>query len=327
MLRRLLAGFLLLGGLLPGVTAATGPRFGTGLLAVDLGRVGPNSLNPFTFTLKNVGDAPLVIERVRTNCSCTEVKLSQEVIAPGGTARLDGTLKTTSAQGPMTRLIYLFTNDPDHRRVNLSINADVRSDIAWTPQSLHLDWPVPGNYQGRIVLTPAAGESAICRRVDSERRMLQPSLEKEGDVWVVRFTLTPGVRFQHSDTLRIETSSRDFPLIQVPVFFQRQTGLKVTPSSCFFSVERGAEVPAKRFVVSRKDGGEVSLKSVAGQPDFFKINVVQRRGKTVVIEVAPRPGLPPGSCDGSIVVRTEADELQIGISCQVNASEPTPPKS
>ena len=326
MIRLFLAGMLLLGWAIPDSLAAAGPKFSARLLDVDLGRVGPDSLNKFTFDFKNVGDAPLIIERVRANCSCTQVRLSHKVLVPGASGRLEGTLKTTAPQGKMSRLIHLITNDPGDGEVILTIKADVRGDIDWAPQGLHLAWPVPEPYQGRIVLTPAPGEKVVCHRVDSEQKMLQPTLGKEGDRWVVDFKLLPGADFHYSDTLRIETSSRDFPTIRVPVFFQRKSQLKVTPSSCFFSLESGVEAPAKRFVIARKDGGELSLKAAEARPDHFLVNVIQRRGKAVVIEVRPKPGLPPGNCDGSIQVRTDTEELRLGISCQVNASEPSAPK-
>lgn len=80
-----------------------------------------------TFPIQNTGDEPLLITNVGTSCGCTTAALSSSVIPPGQRADLrvvfDPNFHATS--GPVTRLVWLETNDPDLPVVELRLDANV----------------------------------------------------------------------------------------------------------------------------------------------------------------------------------------------------------
>jgi hypothetical protein len=82
-----------------------------------------------TFPIQNTGDEPLLITRVVTSCGCTTAALSSSVIPPGQRADLlvtfDPDFHATS--GPVVRLVWLETNDPDQPLIELRLDANVVS--------------------------------------------------------------------------------------------------------------------------------------------------------------------------------------------------------
>lgn len=80
------------------------------------------------FPIQNTGDQPLLISSVVTSCGCTTADLSASLIPAGQRADLtvifDPDFHDTS--GPVTRLVWLETNDPDMPVVELRMDAVVR---------------------------------------------------------------------------------------------------------------------------------------------------------------------------------------------------------
>lgn len=80
-----------------------------------------------TFPIQNTGDKPLLITNVVTSCGCTTAHLSSSVIPAGQRADLVVTFDPNfhATSGPVTRLVWLETNDPDQPVVELRIDANV----------------------------------------------------------------------------------------------------------------------------------------------------------------------------------------------------------
>ncbi len=96
----------------------------------DFGRVRYGDVSHHTFTISNTGAAPLVIEGVSTSCGCTSAEVSTTDIPAGGSADLivsfdPAVHKDDTDLGPLTRTIYVDTNDPEQPEVEAKIYADV----------------------------------------------------------------------------------------------------------------------------------------------------------------------------------------------------------
>ncbi len=94
----------------------------------DFGPIKDGAVVEARFEFRNEGDAPLVIERVDTSCGCTAAVLSERNIAPGKKGVLKATFDSRGYQGPVTKYIFVTTNDPQAPRAELQIKADVRGE-------------------------------------------------------------------------------------------------------------------------------------------------------------------------------------------------------
>lgn len=89
------------------VISAASPEFDFGIIKEANGKVS------HTFTIKNAGDAPLVITRVATPCACTTPEYSQEPIAPGKEGRITVTFNPAGRPGPFFKNIAVYSNGRD----------------------------------------------------------------------------------------------------------------------------------------------------------------------------------------------------------------------
>jgi hypothetical protein len=97
---------------------------------IDLGDVAKEGFN-YTFTVKNIGDKPLKIERVSTSCGCTLATIKSELIMPNvGTDLLvtfNPKLMEEEVKGKISRIIFIKSNDPENPDVEIKITANVVS--------------------------------------------------------------------------------------------------------------------------------------------------------------------------------------------------------
>jgi hypothetical protein len=77
--------------------------------------------------LENHGGADLIIERTKSSCGCTVVKLSdkEKVIPPGGSLELKATFDSTRRRGPQSNSVIVESNDAAEPKLKLTFKAQV----------------------------------------------------------------------------------------------------------------------------------------------------------------------------------------------------------
>jgi hypothetical protein len=80
----------------------------------DLGTVTEGQRPEVSFKFKNIGNKPLVIERVQTSCGCTVANPPKEAIAPGEEGEIKGVFDSNGRVGPnhKTMTVYANTGQP-----------------------------------------------------------------------------------------------------------------------------------------------------------------------------------------------------------------------
>tara|TARA_B100000929_G_C15369399_1_gene373822 strand:- start:362 stop:754 length:393 start_codon:yes stop_codon:yes gene_type:complete len=79
---------------------------------IDYGEImkGSDGLRVFEFT--NVGDAPLVIEDVKSSCGCTVPKKPEEPIMPGEAGKIEVKYDTKRV-GPIRKTVTVYSNSDE----------------------------------------------------------------------------------------------------------------------------------------------------------------------------------------------------------------------
>ena len=116
-----------------GITGAATPRSSVDNPIYNFGEVLKGSLVIHTFTLTNVGDETLTINRVRTSCGCTTTTLSNTSLAPGESVGLEAVFDTWGYGGRVLKSIFVETNDPDTPRLTLRLTGVVKE-----PEPYHI---------------------------------------------------------------------------------------------------------------------------------------------------------------------------------------------
>lgn len=80
----------------------------------DFGKVDESAGTVSTeFSFKNVGKAPLLLQRVQASCGCTTPEYTNEPILPGKTGTIKVTYSTVGRIGVFNKEVTVFTNVPD----------------------------------------------------------------------------------------------------------------------------------------------------------------------------------------------------------------------
>lgn len=91
----------------------------------DFGMAQQNKTLRKEFTLRNFGDAELVIEGVSTTCGCTAAITAEKHVEPGGSTQLRVTLETRSYSGKVERQVLVRSNDPETPLLAVKVSATV----------------------------------------------------------------------------------------------------------------------------------------------------------------------------------------------------------
>jgi hypothetical protein len=90
----------------------------------DFGKMEQGEIVKYSFHFKNVGEAPLRINRVSTSCGCTVGKYPHEPVKPGEEADIDVTFNSAHKMGYQNKSIMILSNT-DPTRMVLRIKAMV----------------------------------------------------------------------------------------------------------------------------------------------------------------------------------------------------------
>lgn len=107
---------------------AEGPRIRVDPIAFDFGKVRPERSLRKEFRLRNLGDQPLVIERVSRSCRCTSAEVEESTLEPGGSTPLRVGLETPAVPGQVEERVLLRSNDPDTPLLEIRLLATVVED-------------------------------------------------------------------------------------------------------------------------------------------------------------------------------------------------------
>lgn len=120
---------LVLAALILSACAPRQPRIEVETDSVDFGEMINGEIATREVRVRNAGDAPLVVEAVSTSCGCTTATLEPMTIQPGETALLriefDSGAHGPEANGPLTRQVFIASNDPEQTETVVEIKANV----------------------------------------------------------------------------------------------------------------------------------------------------------------------------------------------------------
>lgn len=131
----------------------------------DLGTVLEGDKPIITWHLENRGTADLVIQRTRTTCGCTVVKLTEEQkrIPPGGSLEFKAEFNSKGRRGVQSKFVTVISNDPGEPMLKLEFTAKVVYLFEMIPPGLvNLRTVRRGVVAGRTVeFLPGAGRKKV----------------------------------------------------------------------------------------------------------------------------------------------------------------------
>lgn len=96
---------------------------------IDYGKIAKGAEGERTFVFTNVGDAPLVIERIQSSCGCTVPEKPKDPIMPGAKGKIKVSYDTKRLGG-FSKAITIFSNAKSTPRKVIRIKGIVDSSLS-----------------------------------------------------------------------------------------------------------------------------------------------------------------------------------------------------
>ncbi len=221
---------------MPSVAAPSGPQPEAVIdnEDYDFGIMDSNAKGRHEFIFTNKGKGPLVLTEGDSSCKCTVMKLDESTIAPGKSTKVALEWTCNEFSGPFRQSAVIFTNDPEHRRITLTIFGQVEVALRVVPRELVFGRVASGQTvtaEGRIychlkepleivehVLSDR--QSADHFQIDFEPLPAKQIAEEKGakSGYLVRVTVEPGLPLgAFEQRILISTNQESAPSIDISV--------------------------------------------------------------------------------------------------------------
>jgi hypothetical protein len=239
-----------------------------------LGKIRQGEIRPFTFTVTNTSPKTVEIVGVKASCGCTEVELSEKLLAPGASGTVTGKLSAEGRLGNFGSTLRFETLAGDFQET--TVRGQAVAPLVG-PTHLDLGETYLGEQAAVKTFTYSSGDDELewdTLKVKAEG--LKASVEGKGDRWHV--SLQPvhePVVGTFQGTVMIECWNAGNPepvgLLSAIVQWKTQSRIiRISPTLAFFGVMKEGEVKTLRLTVKNMSGGSIRLNKVES-PDGLEV--------------------------------------------------------
>ena len=191
--------------------------------AQDFGKIKRGVPITASYPFKNVGDADLEILNVSSSCGCTSASAKQKKLAPGESSVIEAVFDSTNFSGPISKSVYVTTNDPARGTLALGLTAEVVSVATFQPPVVNIgSVKVNGTVTQTLTIVPNDPKTFQIAKVEVQGTHVTVPRHKKvttktGTVWEVTVNVNGGAvvgRVMEGITVR----SKDGGVLTAQVF-------------------------------------------------------------------------------------------------------------
>lgn len=285
----------------------------------DFGTVSQNSSISHTFVVKNTGEAPLKLIKVKASCGCTAAVLTKADIPSGGEGEINVTFKTGEKRGQHKQTITVTSNDPDNSTTKLYVTANVKVLFGFETSmidfgKLQKDKKVKKsvNFVTRGLKGIEVTELKSSSEYITAKVITSESTVKSEEKITIEICLLPGFpegRFGAQITARLRNDPS--PGVTLAVTGVIIGDIEVSPESIKFSARNDTKQPfappfMKVLIINHSETQKLSIEGIRDQQNRFEINLnTIQEGEKYEIAVTPKDIKDlKGYFRGTIVVST-----------------------
>ena len=147
------------------------------------------------YAIKNSFDKILKLGKIRTSCTCADVKYLKSELQPGESTELIVTLKANSLSGPFTHTIYVETDNPKQRFMRFVIKGNAIPLLKVSPEPVRYIGTLQAGkkYEYKYELVPTNPKEKISLELNHPKLPTGTDikLEKQIDKFLLTVTITP----------------------------------------------------------------------------------------------------------------------------------------
>jgi len=299
----------------------------------DFGAVWVGPPLKHAYKIKNEGDAPLDISKVKPSCGCTIAGDYPKKLDPGQEGEFPFSMMSTKLRGTFEKGITISSNDPVTPELRLKLRGEVKRYVEVIPSSANFGKVTSQEPQERVL-------NITNNRDEPLKLTLVPSTDSKFKYDLVE--KTPGKQFDlHvtaappfeegtlKSTLTINTNVEQQKDLQVEVLATVPARLEVQPTVVTLTRAKteGAPVEGLSRVIKFTNYGKTPTKVLEATVDdpAVSVSVTERKaGEAYTIQVQMPPGYDPPPPGRTITLKTDDAQKPV-ITVPIQAPPPPTP--
>ena len=257
----------------------------------DFGNVSPSSNNVCEFKFTNVGKGVLKILDVTKTCGCTPFTLEKKEYLPGESGTLKVSYNAAKTAGPVTRYLFMKTNDPANAKVELTIKATITLKIDYEPKKITFSLNDPNVTSPDIIISSSDGQPFSITGFKSQQTdaiTANYDLSKEDKRFVLKpkvdaSKLTEGLR----GTIDIDLTHPEARKIAIP--FEVLPQFNVTPPSLLLFDAKPQTPVIREMWILNNYGRDFEIESVHSEKGLVKVLKQEKVDKRFKLELEITP--------------------------------------
>lgn len=290
------------------VSSGPQPRIEVAQALYDFGSVPQGPAITHTFTIKNVGQADLVIGQVQSTCGCTIAALAKKRLRPGESTQVAATFDTRHERGKASRQIDVYSNDPRTPDQVLTLQGVITVAAEAVPGEVNFGDLHKGMGATREVVIRRLRKTGQFKivKLSNTNSHLVVSRQSAGAGAVARLELTinrdmpPG---PFEDT--IEVTTNDQP-IEIPVYGRVVGDLLVEPPQVSFGILPHGQSAVRYVRVVNSGVRPVTITAMSSTNPAVSVSAKPlAAGKQYRLTLELRKGTADGQLHGELQIKTD----------------------
>jgi len=286
----------------------------------DFGTVVKGEVLEWTYSVKNIGSADLVITDARPSCGCTVAQFDK-VVKPGESGKIHAKLETKDFKGPINKIVTVVSNDLENPNARLFLKANIKAVVDVLPDAnLRFTKLKREPFQvKRLLVTEETGSDFKVLKAEASQPWIKvawapaPKENLAANYTNAQYELTATVGPEApvgmvNETATVTTNSAKMPVVKLKVLGLVRADIMASPPK----LELGGVEAAPDFqrMVKIKDNtksGTFEIVSATCSLLFFAVSqdvVSKGEDYNVVLKFSTTP--PKGEFSGKIIVKTNS---------------------
>jgi hypothetical protein len=235
----------------------------------DFGTVEQGAKVTHLFRFHNRGERNLRIESLKTSCGCTAAVISDSRIPPGGRGTISATFDTARFLGEKKKTVVVHTNDPQRPATTLTLQGEVRVEVAADPPQLYVGRLAYGKAVSRRVEIVVDADSSVeitqVANTNAAVTVQTEPLKRDGQrgKTLIVTVAEDAPLGRLNDQITVTTTSTKRPSVVIPIFGSVEGELVVRPPQVTFGVVQPGADTTRTVTITNRSKTPVRISRVA----------------------------------------------------------------
>lgn len=261
-------------------------------LHVDLGKIETDVTIKTLIQIENLTSEEVTFAPVRKSCGCTSAELSSQSLIPFATGTLTILFDSTFKSGKQKNSIVVSTLKPSISSATITLDADVRGEILFTPNVLNFgDLRVRENGQQEITITWSKDYPVIIHSATSSIQGVTTKIHNQkNNSLVLSCEYTPTDSGSHVGYLSINYQRESDPSktlrhAKIPVTVHVRGRIQVHPSRIFLGTIQKPTFDIKKniSITLFSDQEKFQITNVSAEKAEIECSILPVKGENSVV--------------------------------------------